>query len=480
MTRKWGGVKIACILPSPAVASKMPETRLQHDSMGALAVPADALYGASTQRAVENFPISGQTMDPAIIHAYGQIKEAAALANSKLGILPKELAEAIANAAREIKSGKHDNHFPVDVYQTGSGTSTNMNANEVIATLCRRAGHAVHPNDHVNLGQSSNDTFPTALHLATCLQLRDTLIPALEILQRSLSQKAGEFHPILKIGRTHLMDAVPMRLGQEFSGYAKQAERGIDRCHKAIKALLELPLGGTAIGTGLNCHENFPEIAIAFLNEQTGLECHPAENPFEAQAARDALVEVHGQLNAIATSLFKIANDIRLLGSGPRCAIGEISLPAIQPGSSIMPGKVNPVLCEALTMVAARVFGNQTTVTFCGANGQFELNTFMPLLGQTVLESIRLLASASTVFAEKCISGITANESRCQELIEQSLSMVTSLVPLIGYDAAAAIAKESFKSGKTVRHLCEEKLTQLGISAAQLNTALDPATMAGD
>jgi len=448
--------------------------------MGDLAVPANALYGASTQRAVENFPISGQAMDPAIIHAYGQIKEAAALANSKLGTLAKELAEAIASAAREIKAGKHDAHFPVDVYQTGSGTSTNMNANEVIATLCRRAGHAVHPNDHVNLGQSSNDTFPTALHLATCLQLRDTLIPALEILQKSLSKKGAEFHPILKIGRTHLMDAVPMRLGQEFSGYAKQAERGIDRCHKAIKALLELPLGGTAIGTGLNRHENFPETAIAFLNEQTGLECHRAENPFEAQAARDALVEAHGQLNVIATSLFKIANDIRLLGSGPRCAIGEISLPAIQPGSSIMPGKVNPVLCEALTMVAARVFGNQTTVTFCGANGQFELNTFMPLLGQTVLESIRLLASASTVFAEKCVFGITANEIRCQELIEQSLSMVTSLVPLIGYDTASAIAKESIKSGKTVRQLCEEKLPELGISADQLITALDPATMAGN
>lgn len=458
----------------------MPETRLEHDSMGDLAVPADALYGASTQRAVENFPISGQPMDPAIIHAYGQIKEAAALANSKLGILPKELAEAIASAAREIKAGKHDGHFPVDVYQTGSGTSTNMNANEVIATLCRRAGHDVHPNDHVNLGQSSNDTFPTALHLAICLQLRDTLIPALEILQKSLSKKAEEFHPVLKIGRTHLMDAVPMRLGQEFSGYAKQAERGIDRCHKAIKALLELPLGGTAIGTGLNRHENFPETAIAFLNDQTGLECHRAENPFEAQAARDALVEAHGQLSAIAASLFKIANDIRLLGSGPRCAIGEISLPAIQPGSSIMPGKVNPVLCEALTMVAARVFGNQTTVTFCGANGQFELNTFMPLLGQSVLESIRLLASASSVFAEKCVSGITANEIRCQELIEQSLSMVTSLVPLIGYDTASAIARESIKSGKTVRQLCEERLGQLGITADQLRTALDPATMAGD
>jgi fumarate hydratase class II len=419
-------------------------------------------------------------MDPAIIHAYGQIKEAAALANAKLGILPKDIAESIAAAAREVAEGKHDVHFPVDVYQTGSGTSTNMNANEVIATLCRRAGQEIHPNDHINLGQSSNDTFPTALHIAVCLQLRDTLIPALDALQKSLGKKSEEFHYVLKIGRTHLMDAVPMRLGQEFSGYAKQAERGIDRCHKAIKALLEIPLGGTAIGTGLNCPENFPETTIAFLNERTGLEMHRAENPFEAQAARDALIEAHGQLNAIATSLFKIANDIRLLGSGPRCAIGEISLPAIQPGSSIMPGKVNPVLCEALTMVAARVFGNQTTVTFCGANGQFELNTFMPLLGQTVLESIHLLASASTVFAEKCVDGITANEARCEELIEQSLSMVTSLVPLIGYEKAAAIAKESIISGKTVRLLCGEKLSELGLTEGQLKSALDPATMAGD
>ena len=448
--------------------------------MGDLAVPAEALYGASTQRAVENFPISGQTMDPAIIHAYGLIKEAAALANAKLGELPQDVAEAIAAAAREVSSGKHDAHFPVDVYQTGSGTSTNMNANEVIATLCRNAGIDAHPNDHINLAQSSNDTFPTALHLAACLQLRDTLIPALEILKKSLEKKSTEFHDVLKIGRTHLMDAVPMRLGQEFSGYAKQAERGTDRCHKAIKALLELPLGGTAIGTGLNRHEKFPETAIALLNERTGLECHRAGNPFEAQAARDALIEAHGQLNAIATSLFKIANDIRLLGSGPRCSIGEISLPAIQPGSSIMPGKVNPVLCESLTMVAARVFGNQTTVTFCGANGQFELNTFMPLLGQTVLESIRLLASASTAFAEKCVDGITANEGRCEELIELSLSMITSLVPLIGYEKAAAIAKESIKTGRTVRQLCESKLEELAITSCQLETALDPARMAGE
>jgi fumarate hydratase class II len=355
-----------------------------------------------------------------------------------------------------------------------------MNANEVIVTLCRQRGVNVHPNNHVNLGQSSTDTFPTAIHIATCLQLRDVLIPALEGLEKSISQKSSEFHDVLKMGRTHLMDAVPMRLGQEFSGYAKQAERGIDRCRNAISALLEIPLGGTAIGTGLNCHPHFAETAIALLNERTGFLFRRAENPFEAQAARDALVEAHGQLNVIATSLFKIANDIRLLASGPRGALGEIHLPAIQPGSSIMPGKVNPVLCEALTMVAARVFGNQTTLTFCGANGHLELNTSMPLMGQTILESIQLLANGAKTFAEKCVSGITANRGRCEELVGLSFSMVTSLVPLIGYDQAAAIAKEAETTGKTIHGLCTEKLASLGITAEQLRAALDPASMAGD
>ena len=455
----------------------MKKTRIEHDSMGALEVPVDALYGASTQRAVENFTISGQAMNPKLIHAYGLIKEAAALANQRIGLLDASLARAIAEAAREVAEGKHDAHFPVDVFQTGSGTSTNMNANEVVSTLCRQRAVNVHPNDHVNLGQSSNDTFPTAIHIATCLQIRDVLMPALELLEKSLSGKASEFDNVLKIGRTHLMDAVPMRLGQEFSGYSKQAGRGVDRCYKAIEALLEIPLGGTAIGTGLNCHPDFAETAIALLNERTGFQFHRAENPFEAQAARDALVEAHGQLNAIATSLFKIANDIRLLASGPRCAIGEINLPAIQPGSSIMPGKVNPVLCEALTMVTARVFGNQTTVTFCGANGQFELNTYMPLMGQTMLESIQLLANGAETFAEKCVSGITVNRERCEELIELSFSMITSLVPLIGYDQAAAIAKEAKATGKTIRQLCTEKLASLGMTEKQLTAALDPILM---
>lgn len=456
----------------------MQKTRSVGDSLGELNVPADALYGAFTQRAVENFAISGQAMHPVLIHAYGLIKEVAALANERIGVLDPALASAIAVAAREVADGKHDKHFPVDVFQTGSGTSTNMNANEVIVTLCRQRGVNVHPNNHVNLGQSSNDTFPTAIHVAMCLQLRDVLIPALEYLERSISQKSSEFHDVLKIGRTHLMDAVPMRLGQEFSGYAKQAERGIDRCHKAITALLEIPLGGTAIGTGLNAHPDFAKTAIALLNERTGFLFRRAENPFEAQAARDALVEVHGQLNVIATSLFKIASDIRLLASGPRCGLGEIHLPAIQPGSSIMPGKVNPVLCEALTMVAARVFGNQTTMTFCGASGHLELNTFMPLMGQTMLESVGLLASGAKTFAEKCVSGITVNRARCEELVAQSFSVVTSLVPLIGYDQAAALVKEAETTGKTIYGLCTEKLASLGITAEQLGAALDPISMA--
>ena len=458
----------------------MSDTRKERDSMGELAVPADALFGASTQRAVENFPISGQRLEPTLIHAMGWIKEAAAHANAATGDLPEDLGRAIADAASAVAAGEHDDHFPVDVYQTGSGTSTNMNANEVIASLCRRAGFEAHPNDHVNLGQSSNDTFPTAIHVAVCLALRDKLIPALQLLEQSLARKAAGFHPILKIGRTHLMDAVPMRLGHEFSAYASQVGHGIDRCQRAIEALMEIPLGGTAIGTGLNRHKDFTGLAVSHLGKRTGFPFRPATNPFEAQAARDALVESHGQINGVAVSLHKIASDIRLLASGPRCSIGELRLPAIQPGSSIMPGKVNPVLCESLTMVAARVFGNETTVTFCGANGQFELNASMPLLAQAALESIHLLANAASVFAEKCIDGIEADEQRCDELIERSLALVTSLVPLIGYDKAAAIAKEAMESGRTIRELCAERMSEFGITPEQLEHALDPATMAGE
>jgi fumarate hydratase class II len=460
----------------------MSETRVESDSMGEMDVPASALYGASTQRAVLNFPVSHQPVDPLIVHAYGLIKLAAARTNSELGVVPTEKTAVIEQAAREVFEGKHDAHFPVDTYQTGSGTSTNMNANEVIANRAKQIAPdcGVHPNDHVNQSQSSNDTFPTAMHIATGMALQDMLIPALEGLHKSLVQKADEFHEVLKIGRTHLMDATPVRLGQEFSGFAKQVERSLDRTHKALKALHELPLGGTAVGTGLNCHPDFPQKAIALIAKETGIEFREAEDHFEAQAAKDALVEAHGQLNTIATSLYKIANDIRLLGSGPRCAIGEISLPATQPGSSIMPGKVNPVMAEAVTMVAARVFGNHNTVTWSGANGHFELNVFMPVMAAAILESVRLLSNVATIFDEKCVQGIVANKERCESLIENSLSMVTSLAPIIGYEPASKIAKESVETGRTVRELCKERLDELKITADQLEEALDAAKMAGE
>ncbi|MBK1833615.1 class II fumarate hydratase [Roseibacillus ishigakijimensis] len=460
----------------------MSDTRIERDSMGEMAVPAEALYGASTQRAVLNFPVSHRPVDPLMIHAYGLIKLAAARTNGELGVVDSAKTAIIEKAAREVFEGQHDAHFPVDTYQTGSGTSTNMNANEVIANRAKQLAPdcGVHPNDHVNQSQSSNDTFPTAMHIATGTALKDLLIPALEGLHKSLVQKAHEFHDVLKIGRTHLMDATPVRLGQEFGGFAKQVERSLDRAHKALNALFELPLGGTAVGTGLNCHPDFPKRAIALIAEETGLDFVEAEDHFEAQAAKDALVEVHGQLNTIATSLYKIANDIRLLGSGPRCSIGEISLPSTQPGSSIMPGKVNPVMSEAVTMVAARVFGNHNTVTWAGANGHFELNVFMPVMIDAVLQSIRLLANGATIFDEKCVQGIVANKERCESLIENSLSMVTSLAPIIGYEPASKIAKESVETGRTVRELCAERLDELGITAEQLAEALDPAKMAGE
>jgi len=465
----------------------MLEQRSEQDSMGAVQVPGGALFGASTQRAVLNFPISGTAVNPAIIHAYGLIKAAAAETHAELGELPGETAALIAVAAGEIAAGAHDAHFPVDVYQTGSGTSTNMNVNEVIANRCSQlrgkplgSHDPVHPNDHANHGQSSNDTFPTAIHVAAARALDAQLIPALDALHAALGAKASEFHPVLKIGRTHLMDATPMRLGQEFSAFATQAERAAQRARQALAVLLELPLGGTAIGTGLNRHPDFPQLAIARIAAHTGLAFRRATNPFEAQASRDSIVEAHGQLNTIAVSLFKVASDIRLLASGPRCALGEINLPAIQPGSSIMPGKVNPVMCEALTMVAARVFGNQATVTWAGANGHFQLNTFMPVMAAALLESINLLAGATSAFAKHCVGGITANHDRCAELIERSLAMVTSLVPTIGYAKAAAIAKQAMAEGTTVAVICHAQRHQLGLSAAQLDVLLDPARMAGE
>lgn len=455
----------------------MASDRIERDSMGEMTVPGDALYGASTARAVENFPISGTPLPPNIVQAYGLIKSAAARANGSLGLLEPSIAEKIAEAADRIAQGEFGEHFPVDIYQTGSGTSTNMNVNEVIAALCRPL--RVHPNDHVNLGQSSNDTFPTAIHLAAALALRDHLIPSLETLAESLEAQAKAFSGVLKIGRTHLMDATPVRLGQEFGGWARQARLSAQRAHKALDALLELPLGGTAVGTGINTHPEFAARAIQLLEQVTGLPFREAADHFEAQSAQDAGVEAHGQLATIAVSLHKIACDLRLLGSGPRCGFGEIRLPAIQPGSSIMPGKVNPVIPEAVTMIAARVAGNQTTVTWCGVGGFLELNVSMPLLATCLLESIQLLARGATVLSEKCVAGISADEARCRELIELSLSMVTSLVPKIGYDRAAVIAKESVATGRSVRDLCSERLGELGLTAEELDELLDPRRMSG-
>jgi fumarate hydratase class II len=453
--------------------------RTERDSMGEMEVPATALYGASTQRAVLNFPISGRGLPPEFIHSYGLIKRAAAQTNGELGMLPPGVASAIADAAAAVAEGLEDAQFPVDIYQTGSGTSTNTNVNEVIVHRAALNGTTVHPNDQVNLGQSSNDTFPTAIQLSAGIALKATLIPALEELAASLASKALEFQGILKIGRTHLMDATPVRLGQEFGGWARQAELSAERARKALDALLELPLGGTAVGTGLNTHPKFAARTIARLAEITGIPFREADDHFEAQSAKDACVEAHGQLATIAVSLHKIASDIRLLSSGPRCGLGEIRLPATQPGSSIMPGKVNPVMAESVTMVAARVAGNQTTVGWCGVGGFLELNVSMPLLAVCLLESIQLLARVTDAFREKCVMGVQADEARCNELIELSLSMVTALAPRIGYDLASAIAKESVATGQTVRQICERRRGELGLTADELAELLDPVRMSG-
>ena len=449
--------------------------------MGEMAVPAAALYGASTQRAVLNFPISGYRFPREFIRSLGLIKMAAARANQALGKLDAARADLIAQVAMEVASGVLDEHFPVDIFQTGSGTSTNMNANEVIANRCSQiAGRPigsrepVHPNDHVNMGQSSNDVIPTAIHVATAESLKTLLVPALQRLETALRGKSAEFWDIIKIGRTHLMDATPVRLGQEFAGYAKQAEYGRVRAGNAISAVEELALGGTAVGTGLNAHPEFAGQAIAIIAHETGIGFREAADHFEAQGAKDGLVQASGQLKTIAVSLFKLANDIRWLSSGPRCGIGEIQLPATQPGSSIMPGKVNPVMCEALMQVCAQVIGNDATISWCGANGNFELNVMMPVLAHDILESVRLLASAVTVFADRCIDGIVANKARCEELVEYSMAMVTSLAPIIGYDRAAQIAKESAKTGRTVRQICEE---QHVLPPGELARALDPIEM---
>ena len=456
-------------------------TRMEKDSMGEMSIPASALYGASTQRAVLNFPISGYRFSRPFIRALGLIKWAAAQANHDLGLLDAQRSALIVQAAEEVVDGKLDEHFPLDIFQTGSGTSTNTNANEVIANRCAQlAGkpigsrEAVHPNDHVNMGQSSNDVIPSAIHISAAEQLKNCLVPALEKLHGALDAKAKEFWEIIKIGRTHLMDATPVRLGQEFSGYAQQVAYAKGRAQKAIDVLRELALGGTAVGTGLNRHVDLPGKMMRHLEQRTGIAFYEAKNHFEAQGSKDAAVEVSGQLKTIAASLFKIANDIRWLGSGPRCGIGEIQLPATQPGSSIMPGKVNPVLCESMMMVCAQVIGNDAAITWAGANGNFELNVMMPVMAHDLLESIRLLANACDAFCEKCVTGIVANKKRCEELVELSMAMVTSLAPKIGYDRAAEIAKESAKTGKTVREICREKKV---LPEAELNHALDAVAM---
>jgi fumarate hydratase class II len=456
-------------------------TRMEKDSMGEISLPTAALYGASTQRAVLNFPISGYRFSRPFIRALGLIKWAAARANHELGLLDAERSALIEQAAEEVVDGKLDEHFPLDIFQTGSGTSTNTNANEVIANRCAQlAGKAigsralVHPNDHVNMGQSSNDVIPSAIHISSAEQLKNCLVPALEKLQGALEAKARQFWDIIKIGRTHLMDATPVRLGQEFSGYAQQIAYAKQRAQKAMEVLRELALGGTAVGTGLNRHIDLPRKLMGELKQRTGIDFYEAKNHFEAQGGKDAVVEASGEVKTIAVSLFKIANDIRLLGSGPRCGIGEIQLPETQPGSSIMPGKVNPVMCESMMMVCAEVIGNDSCITWAGANGNFELNVMMPVMAHDFLESIRLLANAANVFCDKCVVGIVANKERCAELVELSMAMVTSLAPKIGYDRAAEIAKESAATGKTVRQICRERKI---LPEQELERALDPIKM---
>jgi fumarate hydratase, class II len=456
-------------------------TRVEKDSMGTMEVPADALYGATTQRAVLNFPVSGYRFGRPFIRALGLLKWAAAQANRDLGKLDEERARLIMQAAEEVIEGALDSHFPIDIFQTGSGTSTNMNANEVIANrVSQIAGKPiglkdpVHPNDHVNMGQSSNDVIPSAIHIAVGESVRNDLLPALEHLQHGLEAKTQEFWDIIKIGRTHLMDATPIRLGQEFSGYAKQVEHGKLRAGNAIATVEELAIGGTAVGTGLNCHPEFAGHVMGYLWNRTGVAFREARNHFEAQGAKDGLVEASGELRTVAVSLFKIANDIRWLSSGPRCGIGEIQLPPTQPGSSIMPGKVNPVMCESVMQVCAQAIGNDTAVCWGGANGNLELNVMMPMIAHNILENIRLLTNVVRIFQDKCVAGIKANRERCVELVENSMAMVTSLAPIIGYDRAAEIAKESAKTGKTVREICKQKQI---LPQAELDRALSPVEM---
>src|SRR3954463_16495536 len=457
--------------------------RSEKDSMGEMKVPADAYYGAQTGRAVENFPISDLRFPRGFIAAMGLIKWACAEVNNGLGLLDEKKLGLVQQAAQEVMDGKLDAQFVVDIFQTGSGTSTNMNTNEVIASRAneiatgRRGGREpIHPNDHVNMEQSSNDVIPTAIHGSAAVAIKESLVPALAHLEHQLNLKSKEFDDVVKIGRTHLQDATPIRLGQELSGYCSQAKLGSMRAEKAIRALRELPLGGTAVGTGINSHPDFAKQAVAVIARKSGIDFVEAQNHFEAQAAKDGVVEASGLLKTIAVSLSKIANDVRWLASGPRCGIGEISIPATQPGSSIMPGKVNPVMSEMVLQVAAQVVGNDATIAFAGSGlgSTFELNVMMPVMAYNVLQSIELLGRAARVFADRCAAGIEANRQRCETLVEQSLALCTSLAPLIGYDKAADIAKESFKTGKTIRQIAQERKL---MSDAELNKILDAKRM---
>jgi fumarate hydratase class II len=469
----------------------MSQQRTERDSMGEVHVPADAYYGAQTQRAVENFPISGWHLPPAMISAMGWVKYACGVANRDLGKLTgtgihplnDSQVDAMLAACQEVAAGKWLSEFPVDVFQTGSGTSSNMNVNEVISNRAieiaggdrMAAEKPIHPNDHVNMGQSTNDTFPTAIHVATAIQIQNALLPALRRLHEALDQKAKQWDKVIKIGRTHLMDATPLRLGQEFSGFARQIQRSNAIAEAARDAVLELPVGGTAVGSGINTHPEFGSRVAAVLAEKTGISFVEAVNHFEANATRDGLVQAHGELKCIAQTLFNVSNSIRWLGSGPRCGFYEVSLPSRQPGSSIMPGKVNPVMCESMMQLTAKVIGNDGCMTISGAaGGNFQLNIMMPVMAHTILESIHLLTKGVIAFVDFCVDEMEANEASCEAAVEQSLSMCTSLNPLIGYEKAAKLAKEAFASGQTIRQLCIE---QAILPEDQLNEALDPWKM---
>lgn len=472
------------VVPGTGASASTPasetEYRIEHDTMGEVRVPAHALYRAQTQRAVENFPISGTGLERGHIEALARVKKAAARANAELGVLDQDVADAIVAAADEVASGALDAHFPVDVFQTGSGTSSNMNTNEVLATLATRSlGKDVHPNDHVNASQSSNDVFPTSVHVAATAGVVRDLVPALQHLAEALEAKSEEFATVVKSGRTHLMDATPVTLGQEFAGYAAAVRYGIERLEAALPRAAEVPLGGTAVGTGINTPAGFPQRVIELLREDTGLPVTEARDHFEAQSSRDGLVELSGALRTIAVSVTKICNDLRWMGSGPNTGLGEIAIPDLQPGSSIMPGKVNPVIPEAVLMVAARVVGNDATVAWAGATGTFELNVQIPVIAQGVLESIRLLANASRVLADKTVTGLTANVDKARAYAESSPSIVTPLNRVIGYEAAAKVAKKAVAEGITVR----EAVVALGfvergeVTEAQLDEALDVLSM---